>query len=217
MCLGDGAFGDIRSIITLPIFPNKSLVARNVGLSRATRVVTYLTPEEVRQIENAALESPRKGERDMLLIRVLFQTGLRISEALRLTPAHLEVFEGRPSLHIVGKGGKPRRVACPTNLAESLQAYAFRHELTTVGRLFPINRFRAYQIITAAAKKAGLQKRVYPHLLRHSDSIERLRQTRNPKALQDHLGHASPLMTLRYLSTLQEEDSLHIQQDVEFD
>ena len=43
------------------------------------------------------------------------------------------------------------------------------------------------------------------------------RQTKNPKALQDHLGHASPLMTLRYLSTLQEEDSLRIQQDVEFD
>ena len=38
----------------------------------------------------------------------------------------------------------------------------------------------------------------------------------NPKALQDHLGHASPLMTLRYLSTLQEEDSLRIQQDVVF-
>ncbi len=83
--------------------------------------------------------------------------------------------------------------------------------------LFPIKRFRGYQIITNAAKKAGLEKRVYPHLLRHSDAIERLRQTRNPNALQDHLGHASPLMTLRYLSTLQEEDSLRIQQDVEFD
>ena len=38
-----------------------------------------------------------------------------------------------------------------------------------------------------------------------------------PKPLQDHLGHASSLMTLRYLSTLQEEDSLRIQQDVQFD
>ncbi len=47
--------------------------------------------------------------------------------------------------------------------------------------------------------------------------MERLRQTKNPKAFQDHLGHASPLMTLRYLSTLQEEDSLRIQPDVEFD
>ena len=111
----------------MPNFHNKSLVARNVGLSRATTVITYLTPDEVQQIESTALGSPRKGERDALLIRVLFQTGLRISEALSLTPAHLEIFEGRPSVRIVGKGGKPRRVACPTMLAESLQAYAFRH------------------------------------------------------------------------------------------
>ncbi len=116
----------------------------------------------------------------------------------------------------MGKGAKPRRVACPVTLAESLQADAFRHELSSAERFFPINRFRGYQIITRAATSAGLEKRVYPHLLRHSDAIERLRQTKNPKALQDHLGHASPLMTLRYLSTLQEEDSLSIQQDVEF-
>ena len=124
----------------MPILPNKSLVARNVGLTRATRVVTYLTPDEVRQIESAALESPRKGERDMLLVRVLFQTGLRISEGLSLTPAHLEIFEGRPNFRIIGKGGKPRRVACPTKLAESLQAYAFRHQLSSADRLFAINR-----------------------------------------------------------------------------
>jgi len=196
---------------------NKSLATRNTELTRATRIVTYLTPEEVRQLESAALTAPRKGERDALLIRVLFQTGLRISEALTLTPNHVEIFEGRPSLSVIGKGNKPRRVACPVTLAESLQAYAFRHQLASSERFFAINRFRGYQIITKAANKAGLEKRIYPHLLRHSDAIERLRQTKNPKALQDHLGHASPLMTLRYLSTLQEEDSLRIQQDVEFD
>ena len=43
-----------------------------------------------------------------------------------------------------------------------------------------------------AAKKAGLEKRVYPHLLRHSDSSERLRQTRIQK-------RSKPLMTLRCL------------------
>ncbi len=198
-------------------FPNKSLVARNVGLTRATTIVPYLTPEEVRQLESAALEAPRKGERDALLIRVLFQTGLRISEALTLTPTHVEIFEGRPCFRFVGKGAKPRRVACPVTLAESLQAYAFRHGLTSGDRFFSINRFRGYQIVTKAARGASIEKRVYPHLLRHSDALERLRQTKNPKALQDHLGHASPLMTLRYLSTLQEEDSLRIQQDVEFD
>ena len=196
---------------------NKSLVVRHTGLTRATTIVSYLTAEEVRQIESAALEAPRKGERNALLVRVLFQTGLRISEALTLTPRHVEIFEGRPTFNIIGKGSKPRRVACPVTLAESLQAYAFRHQLANGERFFNINRFRGYQIITKAAETAGLEKRVYPHLLRHSDAIERLRQTKNPKALQDHLGHASPLMTLRYLSTLQEEDSLRIQQDVDFD
>ncbi len=200
----------------MPKLPNTALVARNSRLARTTKPLTYLTPEEVRQLEQAALKSPRKGERDALLLRVLFQTGLRISEALSLTPAHLEIFEGRPSFRIVGKGNKPRRVACPITLGESLQAYAFRHQLANGERFFAFNRFRGYQIVTKAAATAGLEKRVYPHLLRHSDAIERLRQTKNPKALQDHLGHASPLMTLRYLSTLQQEDSLRIQQDVEF-
>jgi len=67
------------------------------------------------------------------------------------------------------------------------------------------------------SQKAGVTKRVYPHLLRHSDAIERLRQTGNPKALQHHLGHASPLMVMRYLSTLTQEDSLRIQQQVDFE
>jgi len=81
---------------------NKSLATRNTELTRATRIVTYLTPEEVRQLESAALTAPRKGERDALLIRVLFQTGLRISEALTLTPKHVEIFEGRPSFSVIG-------------------------------------------------------------------------------------------------------------------
>ena len=72
-------------------------------------------------------------------------------------------------------------------------------------------------VITPESQKTRTFKTMTKAILRHADAIERLRQTRNPKALQDHLGHASPLMTLRYLSTLQEEDSLRIQQDVEFD
>jgi len=84
-------------------------------------------------------------------------------------------------------------------------------------RLFPINRKWAWQILKAAAERAEITKKVYPHLLRHSDAIERLRQTGNPKALQIHLGHASPMMTMRYLSTLTAEDALRIQQGVEFE
>jgi integrase/recombinase XerD len=194
---------------------NQALIQRQTALTRAQTIVPYLSPEEVRQLADAAAPG-RKGERDGLLIHLLFETGLRISEALQITLKHLEQFEGRPVLRILGKGRKPRLVACPKTLTESLQAYTYRHHLAPGDPVFPINRKRAHQIVVEAGRKAGLNKDVYPHLLRHSDAIERLRQTGNPKALQIHLGHASPLMTMRYLNTLTAEDAVRIQQQVDF-
>ena len=194
---------------------NRALVQRQTALTRASTIVPYLSPEEVRLLAEAAGRN-RHGERDALLVQLLFETGLRISEALSLTLNHLQTFEGRPVLRILGKGRKPRLVACPRALADGLQAYAWRHELKASDQLFPIKRSRGFQIVRAAGEAAGLNKRVHPHLLRHSDAIERLRQTGNPKALQLHLGHASPFMTMRYLSTLTAEDALRIQQGVEF-
>ena len=171
---------------------SRSIVVRRAQLARALRIVPYLTCDEVRALAQEA-KRRRKGERDSLLILLLYQTGLRISEALSLTPSHIESFEGRPVLRVVGKGGKERVVALPERLADKLRAYAYEKGLKADERFFPINRQRAWQIIKEVAKKAGITKRVYPHLLRHSDAIERLRQTGNPKALQHHLGHSSPV------------------------
>jgi len=193
-----------------------SLIQRNTNLGKAFEIVPYLTPEEIKLL---ALEAKkrRNGERDSLLILVLFETGLRISEALSLTTSKIDIFEEKPVLRIVGKGGKPRTVACPEKLTNKLRAYANRNKFELEQKLFPINRQRAWQILKEVSDKAGLTKRVYPHLLRHSDAIERLRQTGNPKALQHHLGHSSTTMVMRYLSTLTKEDSLRIQQKVKFD
>ena len=79
-----------------------------------------------------------------------------------------------------------------------------------------MDRQRASQRVSGAGESAGLARHVYPHLLRHSDAIERLRQTGNPRALQIHLGHASPFMKMRYLSTLTAEDALRVEQAVDF-
>ena len=194
----------------------RSLVPVRTALSKAQRIVAYLTPNEVSLLAEEA-KKERNGERDSLLILLLFQTGLRISEALSLTPANIFQFERRPALDVVGKGKKKRMVALPERLSEKLQAYAYKKRLGPHDKFFPINRQRGWQIINGAAKRIGFNKRVYCHLLRHSDAIERLRQTGNPKALQHHLGHLSPVMVMRYLSTLTQEDSLRIQQQVEFE
>ena len=84
-------------------------------------------------------------------------------------------------------------VACPNHLAALLKSYVYDQGLKLDERRFTISRTRAWKIIRSAAEQAGITKRVHPHLLRHSDAIERLRQTGNPKALQIHLGHAKPV------------------------
>ena len=196
---------------------SKSIIKSKMGLQRAASIVPYLTPAEVYQMAEATAEA-RNGERDKLLILLLFETGLRVSEALSLTPRSIGQSEGKPVIYLKkGKGQKPRMVACPEELAHRIRSFAYSKQIGPDDRIFPINRKRAWQIVRLAGERAGLQKRVWPHLLRHSDAIERLRQTGNPKALQLHLGHSSPLMTMRYLATLTAEDALRIQQQVRFD
>jgi integrase len=189
-----------------------SLIVKRKSLSP----VPYLRPEEV----SALIEAARKlryGERNVLLIKVLYQCGLRISEALSLTPSHLTRFEGIPCLKVKGKGGKERLVHVPETLSSQLLAYAYQRGLKATDRFFNLNRKNAHKMLVKAAKLAGLTKRVYPHLLRHSCAIERLRQTGNPKALQWHLGHSSMAMTMRYLATLTMEEALKIQAQVRFE
>jgi integrase/recombinase XerD len=189
---------------------------RHGALVKAQRIVPYLTPEEVKILAEKAAHS-RKGERNYLLILIIFQTGLRMSEALNLSPSSIEKFDRKPLLSIVGKGKKRRLVACPERLVEKLKAHAFEKKICQEERFLLINRFWAWQILRETSKKAMLNKRVFPHLLRHSDAIERLRQTGNSKALQLQLGHSSTTMTMRYLSTLTQEDAVRINQEVVFD
>jgi len=179
--------------------------------SRVFSIVPYLTQDEV-----ASLVNSTKDERNKILILLLFQTGLRISEALSLTPGSIRTFEGYPVIHVVGKGKKKRMVACPETLAYRIGNYCYEKKIEKNQRIFPISRVQAWSIIKKAGEKADLTKRIYPHLLRHSDAIERLRQTGNPKALQQHLGHSSVTMVLRYLSTLTMEDALRVEREVKF-
>ena len=202
--------GEKAKAIT-PISKVSSIVRR-----KSLSPVPYLRPDEV----SALIEAARKlryGERNVLLIKVLYQCGLRISEALSLTPSHLTRFEGIPCLRVRGKGGKERLVHVPENLYTQLLAYAYQKGLKPTDRIFNLNRKNAHKMLVKAAKLPGLNKRVYPHLLRHSCAIERLRQTGNPKALQWHLGHSSMAMTMRYLATLTMEEALKIQAQVRFE
>ena len=103
----------------------KSLVKSKMGLQRAASIVPYLTPEEVYQMAEAAAEA-RNGERDKLLILLLFETGLRVSEALPLTPRLIGQHEDRPVIYLKkGKGSRHRMAACPEDLVHRIRSFAY--------------------------------------------------------------------------------------------
>jgi len=54
------------------------------------------------------------------------------------------------------------------------------------------------------------------HVLRHAGALARLEETRNPKSVQDMLGHESMGMTMRYMKTLSRRESVEIQKQVDF-
>ena len=200
---------------------SQQLAIRRAEAGVADHVV-HLNLHEVRQLGEAANHS-RHGERDKLLIELLFDGCLRCSEAIGIRPCDIAQDHTGWTVKVKGKGNKTTPVAISPTLAAQLQAYAYRHKLDENDQMFPITRSQAFRIVTQAFEKAGIPRprrdrdRVGAvHILRHSGAIERLRQTGNPKAVQDQLRHKSALMTMRYLKTLSADESLRIQQGVDF-
>ncbi len=218
---------DKMNRLTVPVSSvliNKSNQVSAIRQSEALAgdYVTHLDINQVKALAAAAKES-RHGERDRLLILLLFDGCLRCSEAISVRPSDIVRNEKGKALKIKGKGGRVALVAVSASLISELHAYAFCQKLAVDDRFFPITRSQAFRIVTAAFDRAGIPRpsrdvdRVGAvHILRHSGAIERLRQTGNPKAVQDQLRHKSALMTMRYLKTISADESLRIQQSVEF-
>ena len=170
-------------------------------------------------IEVRALAEAATKERDRLLIEFLFDSCCRVSEALSVRPQDIYQVDHGWQVRVLGKGQKRSAVAISASLAAQMQAYCYRKGIGLGQPIFRVNASRVFQIVKALTAKAGLVK---PdgvgtvHILRHSGAIERLRQTGNPKAVQDQLRHSTALMTLRYLKTLSHEESLRIQREVDF-
>lgn len=181
-----------------------------------TRPVSFITEAEVYRLADAA-RAMHDGERNELLIITMFQAALRVTEAIKLRVREKATVDDKHVLLVQGKGNKPRLVAIPEKLSYHLGDYAQRHNLKPEDRFFPITRVRAWQIIKVCADKAGIDRRVYCHLLRHGGAIARLKRTGNPKSLQIHLGHADMKMTMRYLATMQVVESLETESQVNFD
>lgn len=190
-------------------------VGASPRLPRAEQMILeVLTREEILRMENAA-----KTERDKLIVRVLADCGLRLGEVLALRAEDLrEPRRAEFALKVRGKGSRDRLVP----LAPALYRRLRRHLTARVGDrrdpvfvalrkgadggYSPLTKSGLEQAVRNLAREAGIEKRVYPHVFRHSFATEWLRRGGNIISLQRILGHTDLTMIQGVYSHLDTSD-----------
>jgi len=135
-----------------------------------------------------------------LIIKLLYDCGLRVSEIINLKKQDINFKEGLIKINLA-KGKKDRFVKIPDSVFNNLESYC---NLTKENILFPSNRegkltIKSIQkIVQNAGKKAKIKKIVYPHLLRHSFATHLLEQGTDLRIIQKLLGHSDIKTTQIY-------------------
>jgi len=168
---------------------------------RSERLPVILSEEEVaRLIESASTSYHR------VILMTLYGTGLRREELCRLKVT--DVDSERMVIHVrQGKGHKDRDVTLSPRLLEMLRAYwKWRKPQTYLfpsyqrkRREQPISSRTVYYAVREAARRAGIKKKVSPHLLRHSWATHLLERGTDLKTIQMLLGHIDLEATTIYL------------------
>ncbi len=170
------------------------------------KIPEYLTEEEI----NALMEQPdistSKGMRDRAMLELDFASGLRVSELVNLKLKDIDFDEN--FVRVIGKGNKERLVPFGSMARKYLLLYIKEGrphlERKKTPFLFlnyrgnPISRVGFYKILKEYALKAGIKKRVYPHILRHSFATQMLQAGCDLRTLQILLGHSSITTTQVY-------------------
>jgi len=166
------------------------------------RLPTILSVEEMARLIDAA-----NGLYHRTMLMVLYSTGMRSAELLQLQVADID--SRRMLIHIRhGKGGRDRYVPLSPTLLTTLRVYYRWMRPQTW--LFPgtVHNWRADKPITKrvlwnavviAAERAGLRKRVSPHLIRHSYATHLLESGADLRTIQLLLGHVEVQHTVLYL------------------
>lgn len=161
------------------------------------KLPSVLSTNEVARI----LARPRNLKHRALLM-LLYSSGLRVSELVRLRPADVDA--DRRLLRVRrGKGGKDRYTLLARRAIEAVTIY--QAAFPTDRWLFPgqkpdrhLTTRSVQRVLENAAQAAGIRKKVTPHMLRHSFATHLLESGTNLRIIQDLLGHRSARTTQIY-------------------
>jgi site-specific recombinase XerD len=181
-----------------------------------TAPLDILSPDEVRALMDATSRRALTGRRNRALIAALYRGGLRLSEALALLPAVLDLEAG--TIRVTGRSAVTSRSIGVDSVAIALFS-EWAHARAARGldgntpffctlRGEPIKDAYIRALLPRLAASAGVSKRVHASGLRASHALELAAEGFPLKVLQEHLGIESLAATQRYLERYRAVDSV---------
>jgi integrase/recombinase XerD len=206
------AFAAVRGL-------HRFLILENATLENPTALVEQpkwwkplphvLALEEVDRLLEAPDILTPKGLRDRAMLEVLYATGLRVSELIGLKLDGVNIESG--FVRCMGKGGKERIVPLGDSAAEAVAAYLqARRVRKPTNYLFlnhrgtKLSRMGFWMILRACGLRAGIRKKLTPHVLRHSFATHLLERGADLRAVQTMLGHSRISTTEIYTHVMRE-------------
>ena len=179
-------------------------------MARGRRLPRVLREEEQRALCSQFDTRYPSGCRNLLLVRLMLECGLRSGEVVALRPEHLDLATCRLLVR-EGKGAKDRVVWFSYDLRLLAERWMHRRPSscwlcsTKSGRRMDTRYIR--EMVKRKALKAGINDAgsVTPHVLRHSFATDLFRDTRNIRLTQKALGHANLGTTMIYTHLVDEE------------
>jgi site-specific recombinase XerD len=171
-------------------------------------------PETLTPLECKALLAQPKpryptGLRDLCMLRLMLNTGLRSAECLSLKVRDIDWLSGKLMVR-EGKGKKDRTLWVNEDVLELLRKWRQWRPvdsalLFTTLQGKPVQDRALRAMVKRRAEKAGIPKHVHPYMLRHTFATEIYRQTKDIRGVQKMLGHADLSTTMIYTHIMDEQ------------
>ncbi len=176
----------------------KTLAADSIDLAKVPeRSLDLISHDELMRLLDAPLKEtdPQKSLKDKAILETLFSTGLRVSEICAL-PVDLDLSKDEVSVR--GKGEKVRVVFLSDAAKTAIKAYQAKAKNIDSPTLFNVIPRTVERMVGKYAVKAGISKKVTPHVIRHSFATDLLQNGADLRSVQALLGHANIMTTQIY-------------------